>query len=153
MNTFLFFSAVRSTVLVLAVTTMISLAACDSNSSDLPEDLTGTYTLHRVEDNGLPASFTASNGTLRFDSGSLSLGAGSTFDLTLRGHFDFSNGDEFDFDFDDLGGEGTYTRSGNALSFTNTDDSEDNFTGRVEGGEIVFDYRFAGVTFTMHVEP
>ena len=130
---------------LLALAVQLGLAGCDS-TDPLDADLSGTYTLHSVEDQPLPARFeTQLFGTLRVDAGSLALLPGDTYAVSFRGHLDDASGSNALLE----GREGTYVRRGDALTFYEDDTLA--FTGLVRGANIDLTYRLASIHYEMHM--
>lgn len=140
--------------LALGIGLLATSCGGDSGTAPTLDDVTGTWELTRITTQaniggggpGLPVTFIAGNGTLTFHSGELTLGADRSYLLEVPS----STGGGTNVTLDDFG---TFTLSGNNITFTSTDSSPRLFTARVSGnvltaedanlGGIDFDLRFA----------
>jgi len=124
---------------------LLAAAACGDDDDDPagPADISGTYTLRTVDGNPVPATFSDPDGDeLRFNSGSLTLNQGGTYNGALGVTF---NSAPFD-----LADEGTFTRSGNTLTFASTIDADNDFTATISGTTITAaTYEVAGAPFAL----
>ena len=108
-----------------------------------PDGKAVAYTLRTVDGNPVPATFSDPDGDeLRFNSGSLTLNQGGTYNGALGVTF---NSAPFD-----LADEGTFTRSGNTLTFASTIDADNDFTATISGTTITAaTYEVAGAPFAL----
>lgn len=114
---------------VLLLLASVAVTACSDSTG--PESAEGTYTLATVNGSSLPAVvFQVGSDKLEVVAGTLTLSSNSSFtgSLTIRETFQGTTNTETE------SGTGTYTRSGNTITFNSGDD--ETATGTLSGNTL-----------------
>jgi hypothetical protein len=123
---------------VLSAAILLIASSCDDGST-APPQVEGTYTLVAENDQPLPSDPSAPFGCCLTLSGSLTLTA-TTYDLRTS-HRNKNSGAGFE-----NSEQGTYTREGNALSFTRTGGGGESFPYLLGLGTISARWRYRDST-------
>jgi hypothetical protein len=115
-----------------ALAAIALLAACgDSGTGPDDTNIAGSYTLQTINGNSLPWRLGGGNDWFEFTSGSGNINADGTFTLTYNWRESISG--QVDAGSEPL--VGTYTRNGNAITFTEAS-TGDTATGTISGRQI-----------------
>jgi hypothetical protein len=125
----------------------VALGACGGDGGSGPSGIAGTYTLASVNGQALPFTFinvTAPGANYRLDllSGRVTVNADGTYTMTHRWR-ENDNGAVFTADLPD---NGTYSRQGDAITFTSSDGETDGAS--LSGGTIIYSETFEGQSYT-----
>ncbi|HEX2166209.1 MAG TPA: hypothetical protein VHG09_03125 [Longimicrobiales bacterium] len=94
------------------------LAACDDDPTEPDNSHVGTYTLVSVDGETVPVAIDEGDGVLTISDGTVTLNANGTFAIDID--ISFTEGEQTTPE--DLALTGTYTRSGNTVTFSGHDD-------------------------------